>query len=791
MPDATFSKGAIMVARFTALLLAATALVPIQSVYAAGTDTAPAEATDDGAVGNEILVTATRRSDKLQSVPLAVTAISGDNFSKLNLKGPGDLTQLSPSVQLSIVGGNGVYIRGAGINSQNSGTEQSVGMVVDGVVLGFVDDISGDLSDLDHIEVLRGPQGTQFGKNASAGLVSILTAKPVLHDFGFKGHVSYGEHQDTIGSVVANVPIGETAALRVVGSYLNRDGVYPNILRHEKEGSRDQRGVRARLLWEPDDKLQLLLNGDFRYEHAQPNFIQAYRNIGIGFVRNGVTYAPGGLGVIAAGVTPSSTNVEIAENADAYRNTKSGGTSLEANYSLGDYTLTSLSAMRIIARHYATPIGSSPQPGTYSYNDYTGHQISQEFRVTSPADKPLQFVAGLYYYNRLNHSGLLSIGDLYGQAAAVYGAGVQVAQNGGRILTTNKNESVAGFVDGTYHITEQLKLIGGVRYTHDHVEATSFTQLIAGVPTFPGTTIKPSDATAVSKNAPSYRAGLQYVYSPDLMAYGTFAHGYKGPAADTTNAIIRAILPETVNSIEFGVKSSFIQHKLFLNLTLFNEKFKNFQTTVLNTNIVPVAQVLGNAGGQRTRGVELEMTAKPIRDLTFSSAFTYLDAKYTDFKAPCYQRFAPIPQPTTTDPNAVGACYTLPGTSTSFVQAAGARLNNSSKFTYQMNLSYTHAITQTLTGDLTANYVHRSSFRTVGYDPNTLVRPYGLTNVNLGIGNPDEGWRVGVFARNLFNKFFVSAIQANGNDPGGYTSILNVEARRTIGATLDYKFGAR
>jgi len=780
-----------MITRFTALLLAATGLVPVGGAYAAASDAAPVEAADAGLVGNEILITATRRSDKLQSVPLAVTAIGGDTFTKLNLKGPGDLTQLSPSVQLSIVGGNGVYIRGAGINSQNSGTEQSVGMVVDGVVIGFVDDISGDLSDLDHIEVLRGPQGTQFGKNASAGLVSILTAKPVLHDFGLKAHLSYGEHDDTIGSVAANIPIGDTAALRLVGSYLNRDGVYPNILRHEKEGTRNQRGGRARLLWEPDDKLQVLLNGDFRYEHAQPNFIQAYRNIGIGFVRNGVTYAPGGLGVIAAGVTPSPTNVQIAETADAYRNTKSGGTSLEANYRLGDYMLTSLSAFRFIDRHYATPIGSSPQPGTYSYNDYTGHQISQELRVTSPADKPLQFVAGLYYYNRLNHSGLLSIGGLYGQAAAVYGPGVQVAQNGGRILTMNKNESVAAFVDGTFHVTEKLKLIGGLRYTHDHVAATSFTQQIAGVPPFPGASVKPSDAANASKNAPSYRAGLQYSYSPDLMAYATYAHGYKGPAEDTTNAIIRAILPETVNSMEFGVKSSFFRHKLFLNLTVFNERFRNFQTTVLNTNIVPVAQVLGNAGSQRTRGVEFEMTAKPLRDLTFSSAFTYLDAKYTDFKAPCYQRFAPIPQPTTTDPNAIGACYTLPGTSTSFVQAAGARLNNSSKFTYQLNLAYSHAVTAALTGDLSINYVHRSSFRTVGYDPNTLVRPYGLANVNLGIGNPAKGWRVGIFARNLFDKFFVSAIQANGNDPGGYTNILNVEARRTIGVTLDYKFGAR
>lgn len=773
-----------MAHRFARLLLVSSALMPL-AVQAAEPAPPP-----EGASG-DIIVTATRRADRLQSVPLAVTAIKGETFAALNLKGPGDLTQLSPSVQLSVVGGNGIFIRGAGINSQNSGTEQSVGMVIDGVVIGFVDDISADMSDLDHIEVLRGPQGTQFGKNASAGLVSIATARPQLGVTGVKGHVSYGEYNDTIGNVVVNLPLASTVALRVDGGYLNRDGFYQNIVRNEKEGSRTQKGVRARLLWEPSDKLTVLLNGDYRYEHASPNFIQSYRNTGIGFVRNGVTYAPGGLGVIAAGVTPSSTNTIIAESADSWRNTKAGGTSLDATYDLGgDFSLTSLTAYRFIDRHYATPIGASPTPGTYSYNDYTGGQFSQELRITSPAGKRLQFVGGLYYYDRVNHSGLLSIGGLYGQAAAVYGAGTQVAQNGGRILSTNKNRSYAGFLDGTFNLTEQLRLIGGIRYTHDVAAAVSNTQLLAGVPTFPGTTIKPGDTATFTKNAPSYRAGVQYTATPDIMAYFTFAHGYKGPAADTTNAIIRGILPETVNSFELGAKTAFLDRRLMVNLTLFNEKFTNFQTTVLNTNITPVAQVLGNAGGERTRGVELEVTAKPVKGLSVSAAGTYLDAKYTDFKAPCYQAFAPIPQPTTTDANAVGACYTLPGTSTSYVQAAGARLNNSSKFTYQLNLAYSTPVSARLALDLSANYVHRSAFRTVGYDPNTAIPGYGIANVNLGIGDPDR-WRVGVFARNLFDKFYVSAIQANGNDPGGYTNILNVEARRTVGVVFDLKYGLR
>ena len=142
---------------------------------------------------------------------------------------------------------------------------------------------------------------------------------------------------------------------------------------------------------------------------------------------------------------------------------------------------------------------------------------------------------------------------------------------------------------------------------------------------------------------------------------------------DTTNPIIRDILPETVNSYEVGLKSSFFEHRLTVDAALFNEKFTNFQTTVLNTNITPAAQVLGNAGGERTRGAELEMTGKATEELTLGTGLTYLDAKFTDFRAPCYQKFAPIPEPVTLIANTPGACYTLPGTNTSFTQAGGVR----------------------------------------------------------------------------------------------------------------------
>ena len=765
----------------------ATAAAPAADQPVVDPAATPADAAQLDTNPADITVTATRRVERLQSVPLAVTAISGDEFQRTNLRGPGDLQFLSPSVQLSIVGGNGIYLRGAGINSQNAGTEQSVGLVVDGVVIGFVDDIGGDLTDSARIEVLRGPQGTQFGKNASAGVVSVTTVRPTFDAFHLDAHASYGEHNDTNNSLKANIPVTSNLALRVTGLYQDRSGVFPNVVRGNKQGEVTQYGGRVKLLWEPTDKLSVFLSADYRHEERQPNFIQSYRNVGQGYRQNGVLYAPPGLGNIQVGIVPGSDNVDVGESLPGDRRTRTGGVSGEINYSLGDFTLTSVTAYRAINRIFHSPFGSGVQAALYGTTSYIGDQVSQEIRLTSPNEGLLTYVAGLYYYDRETHGSNLSVGQLFGYAGAVYGAGATVAASGGRVDTTNGNKSYAAFLDGAVNISEKFKLLGGIRYTYDKVEATSATVVLPGIFPTPNTTVKPTDAARFNKDAISWRAGAQYFFTPDIQTYFTFAHGYKGPVADTSNAVIREVLPETVDDYELGFKSSWFNRKLTVNLTLFSEKFKNFQTTVLNTTIFPLGFVLGNAGGERTRGVELESTVAPSRHVNFTGGLTYLDPKFTDFRAACYSSAAPIPIATTTDPNGVGGCFRIPGSTASFTQAAGSVLNNASKWSYKIAGNYNVNLTDAFAFDANATYVWRSKFRTSGYDPNTVNRAYGTMALNAGIGAPDGRWRVGLYARNLFDKFFTAAIQANSYDNGGYTNVLNIEAVRTIGAVLDFK----
>ena len=207
---------------------------------------APAAQTSSSKV-DEVVVTGTLRSQRLQEAPLAVSAVKPEEFINAGFKEPRELQFLSPSIQVSIQGANAIYIRGSGTNSQNGGTEQSVGMVIDGVLMGFVDDIGGDISDLDHIEVYRGPQGTQFAKNASAGVISVMTKKPQLGDFGGTVHASYGEHNDTSDDATINIPINDDMAARMSASFQHRDGVFPNLALHENQGGREQKGAEVQV----------------------------------------------------------------------------------------------------------------------------------------------------------------------------------------------------------------------------------------------------------------------------------------------------------------------------------------------------------------------------------------------------------------------------------------------------------------------------------------------------------------------------------------------------------------
>lgn len=733
---------------------------------------------------SEVVVTATRRAAPLQSVPVSVSVVSAEALESSNLKSVRDLQYISPSVYVTSANGATISVRGVGTNTTNNGSEQAVGLVVDGVVIGFIDDLGIDsLADLDQIEVLRGPQGMLFGKNASAGVISVITQRPKLGDFSARAHTSYGSYNDTNDSLIVNLPISDTSAAEMSAYFVNRDGFVRDVLLNKTIGGNRGEGARAKLLWKPLEDLSVLFSGDYRNAVQGYNFLATWANYGHGYL----TYAPGGLGLQQIGVVAGPDNTETGDWMVGRRNTQSGGSSAELNYQLGDFTVTSLSALRRLTRQVDAPIVSGALDFERQQLTYHGIQYSQELRITSPAERRLSYVGGLFFYDRSAEFTSLVAGPFGGQGPALYGPGAELSNVGGEQFVHNVVRSSAVFGEANLKATDRLTFTAGGRLTFDDTHGSSITEKVANVYPLPGQTLRaPGSAEARDTNF-SYRAGPQFHFTPDLMAYATFATGYKGPVVDAeSSSVVRTVQPETVKSYEVGLKSSLFDHRAVVNIALFDEKFKNFQTSVWQPSLNGF--ILGNAGGLRSRGTDVDFAVKASSTLTLTGGVTYLDAVYTDFQATCYSALAPIPMLNTTNPSGVGGCYKAPGARSGFTQAAGFPLNNASKWTYKLAADYVAAISGTLNFEGNLNYIGRTQFFNVGYDPNTRIAPYGIAGLNLGVASADGKWRASVFARNLFDKYFRASLASTSLDAGAYTNLISAEARRTLGVSASYNF---
>jgi iron complex outermembrane receptor protein len=761
---------------------------------------ASAPAADNSKV-DEVVVTGSLRTQRLQDAPMAVSAVKPDEFVNSGLKNPRDLQMIAPSVQVAEQGAYALYIRGSGTNSQNGGTEQSVGMVVDGVVLGFVDDIGGDLTDLDHVEVYRGPQGTQFAKNASAGVVSIMTKNPEIGVFDGVAHASYGEHNDSSDDITANIPINDTLAARLVVGFQHRDGVFKNVAIDQYQLGSEQKSFRGKLLWQPTDRLSVLLSVDGRLTFLDPNFPQVWGQCGpagptTAYVNvYGTHNLPPCNGALITGIHPGPNNTQNAESLNSYRHVETGGTTAEVHYALGDFTLTSITAYRVMARHFDQPNNSGYYTQYHAQNWYNGGQASEELRLSSPADKKLTYVGGIFLYDRDTVTKSLSAGPVYGLADylypnTIYGTNVLVATAGGLTDSHNRNISYAGYADGSYHFTDKLQLNAGFRITQDDVYASIATRVEPGVylqtstPNLspnPAVNVLPFRQLSTNHTGYTYRIGPQYFITPSIQLYGTFAHGYKGPLIDTSVNTLDAIKPEEVDMWEGGLKSSWLDHRLTANITLFHQLFKNYQVNVLNQQVMPNVFQLGNAGGMLSQGVELEFNARPVDDWLLTATMDLNDSHYTDFVTSCWNSLEPIKQ-ATSGPN---GCYVHPGATTAATNAVGTPLINSSKYVWRLEANYNHDLPGMWRVDGDIAYQWRSSWLSAPMDPNIVIPAYGILSMNAGVSTPNGKYRFGVFARNALNTFYLAGKQANS---GGWTNVLDPEAVRTVGVNVTARF---
>jgi iron complex outermembrane receptor protein len=736
---------------------------------AVGTDNSPAV--------EEVVVTAQKRPERLQDIPVAVSVINNVALAQNHISSIGQIQQISPSVSFTDSAntrGDGLSIRGIGTLNFSDGVEPSVSTVVDGVVIGRSAAAFFDFNDIERIEILRGPQGTLFGKNSSAGVVNIVTARPDLHAVEADGSISYGQLNELKVKGSASVPlIQDTLALRVTSFYDSVDGLVHNLYNGNDLNGNDSYGARAKLLFKPSEVFDAYFIADYAKSDGEC-CVSTARSIWPTTRYFGPT---GPLRTeLLSGIVPGSYNLNTRFDGRTFDDQDTAGVSLEMNAHLGNYNLTSISAYRQFHDIDNNDTDNVPV-NILNLNDANQyqHQFSEELRLTSPADQVFEYVVGAYFFDQT----VATRTDISGTLGQVLPSGVLPGNYIDRAIQT-KNGSLFG--QGTLHLGEHLRLIGGARQTHEQLDARflrTVPSVYSGpVPGLGGPPLNDPSLTASDNNF-SYKAGLQYDFTPDFMVYASYTRGYKGKAINLINGLSQSLInsghavlnPEIPKSYEVGARTSWLDRRLILNLTGFWTNFNDFQSQSYDPTLLTFT--LANAGNLRSRGIEGEATYTPFRGLNLATSVVFTDNNVDDYVVSCYA-----------GQTAAQGC--IKGQD----NVSGARLVNSPKWAFTLSGDYTHGLGfRDYDGFISATYTYRSWVNFSFNDPHDIQPGYGVLNLNLGVETGDRRYKVFVFAKNALDKHYALTIGSTAYDSSaagsGYSGLLTEDSRRIVGIEFD------
>jgi iron complex outermembrane receptor protein len=716
---------------------------------------------------DEIVVTANKREERLQDVPISVSVVSGDQLTKQNVNEVTDLTRSVPS--LNSAGPFGALsIRGVGSISFARSAEGSVGIVVDGVALANTSTNPPQLFDVARVEVLEGPQGTLFGRNTSAGVVNITTVSPDPTGFSASAHADVGERRNYVGRGVVNIPLAGNAALRIAGSLSQAPRTQQNLYDgswYENQG----KSMRGRLLWEPSQPVTVNLIADYtQFDRKGGVPWSVYQS------------RPGSLlsqRLAACGVTVGPRNQDGCIDGGQDQTTKTYGFSGQVDAKLGDLTLTSISAYREFRSSFRASDVDSVPVNRLNVNESPTNikNFSQELRLTSPMGGRVDYVLGLYYFN----SDLDGTNTQRGQILADLGAPFFV----GQVQTTQSStKSYAAFGNATIHVRPSFRLLVGARYGREDVSALTTGKLATGAvaPILSIATIRGD----VKDDYFSYRLGAQYDLSRDVMLYGTYTKGYKGPSVNDQTGVGLApviVRPEIPHASEIGLKANLLDGRLTASLAGFHNKITNFQAQFFDPTAS--AFIFGNAPKLVTKGVSANLIGRPTRNLILNAGVVYNDAKYgAGYRVSCAQ-----------GQTAAQGCMTLSPT-VSVDDAGGNRLVGAPKWKLTGFGEYSHDFGGELEGFVQADltYTSRINFD-AAYSPQNSNAAATIVGGRIGLRTQDQRLGVSIFARNLLDTYrpvvrFATPTARQQLDPVSFSQISGPESRRTIGVSLDAKF---
>ena len=744
----------------------------------------------------EVLVTAEKRSESIQDVPLSVAAIGGNDIRVGKVTGLNDVAMRVPGVAFNEfnVGEPRIYIRGIGNSSDSAASDQAVGVFLDEVYIGRTGGVGFDLFDLERIEILRGPQGTLYGKNTSGGAINIVTSRPSQEN-EVRLSASAGNYDMTNFQGLANGGLTDTIAGKIVAQYQQRDGYGKNVITDDQiatlgdlsnsryigksigasgNGDRlddaDKRAVRGQLLFDLSDTMSLLVGGDYSKDKSNGT-CRHLQNLDDAVAGLGPFWALG----MSDKYMNDDRNCSTQFNVDQER--EISGVMARFEWDLGWSDFLSISAWRESDYNFVDDLTGIPlldltappppgvplPPGAWTPPenvvdgvDENASQYSQEFRLTGSSGK-LDWVSGAFYmeedvdrkeeyytqYNTLLQGafGLAGIGD---------------------VLFTQKNKttSMALYAQVDWHFTEQWTLTYGGRYSYDKKKITqdAIDLLDGGVPTgvplilpeFPAP-VKADDDWSDYTN----KVSVSFQPSDDMMLYATFSQGYKSGAfpsqANLPSVAATPVDPETVDNYELGMKSTWWDNRIQFNVTLYDMDYSDLQVFELNSRLL---LVLSSAQAE-SKGVDVDFNILLMENLTVSTSYNYSDATYTDFTS------------------SGGAIYD----DNDMVYAPNSA--------FAIDVDYRYDLGSVGALDFNVTYNWKDDYYTSPSNAEkTKQDDIGMLGASIAWSSNDESWLVSVWGKNLDDEQQLASLIV---DPTQITS-ESYMAPRTYGLTVTKTF---
>lgn len=757
--------------------VAVIALITSASAYA---QSAPVQesAQEGGNQLSEIIVTAQKRSENVQDVPVAISAFSGDALAQAGVERVQDLGQVDPALKISASSGTVVpFLRGIGNPSGSTvGNEASVPVYIDDVYYTRLDYVYLELSNVERVEVLKGPQGTLFGRNASGGLMQVFTRNP-MDGAALDATVGYANYNTFTGKFYGALPLGDRAAIDLAVTGLHQSEGWGKVVASGQDvGKAKFISVRSKFMWEPTDTTRVRIIGYLgRMRTSQYINNTIYR---------GTTNATHPFYGPVRFLEPPADFYDGAGTETYFLKHKGWGGSVKIDQELGFADFSSITAYRKATETYLAD-GEMTYLNflTYELNNRE-RQFSQELQVKSKAESPFDWIiGGFYLYSQAGYNPTAVTGDALDAIRRIPGTQQD-------LLGIQTIKSYSGYSQATFHvIPENTNITLGLRYTSDHVNGRG-TQTITfpGLGTFPA---GPSYDKTFVFNKLTYKVAVDHHFGERTMGYVSFSRGYKSGTFNTLPLAADPSRPEIVDAYEVGMKTDLLDRRLRLNFALFQNNVKNPQVQTINVNGDTAFVAFTNAESSKVRGAEFTAEALVATGLKFSLSGAYLDAKYTSFEN------APFVFPVTG-----GQCPPLTlkspdGTDNPFVpatqggncpivnrDASGNRLAQVPKWRFNAGLNYD---VSTSAGDFNfdVNAAYTGSYF---WQPDNILKEKAYTLVNGSItyspaGNDKLSFRI--WGKNLTGEeYYANELTVVGS--GG--NIAAVGAPRTYGAEIRYKF---